>query len=81
VQGGAWGRQALMDRDRTTWTGARASWRGVEPSNGGTWSHRPDTEWVSDSDYEVCERRMQTLSQLTNAGSRPKPLLHREGTA
>jgi hypothetical protein len=40
----------------------------------------PTQNGTTDCDYEVCERWMQTVSQLVNAGSRLKPLIHREGT-
>ncbi len=40
----------------------------------------PTQNGTTDSDYEVCEGRMQTVTQLANAGSRLKPLLHWEGT-
>src|SRR6266403_6204671 len=33
----------------------------------------PTQSGTTDSDYEVCEGRMQTVSQLANAGSRLKP--------
>jgi hypothetical protein len=41
----------------------------------------PTQSGITDSDYEVCEGRMQTVTRLANAGSRLKPLMHREGTA
>jgi hypothetical protein len=40
----------------------------------------PTQSGTTDSDYEVREGRMQTVSQRANAGSRLKPLMHREGT-
>jgi hypothetical protein len=40
----------------------------------------PTQNGTTDSDYEVSEGRMQTVTQLANAGSRLKPLLQREGT-
>jgi hypothetical protein len=39
----------------------------------------PTQNGTTDSDYEVCEGRVQTVTQLANAGSRLKPLRHREG--
>jgi hypothetical protein len=50
-------------------------WGGVEPYSKA--AHQgvfgPTQSGTTDSDYEVREGRMQTVSQLANAGSRLKP--------
>jgi len=40
----------------------------------------PTQNGTTDCDYVVREGWRQTVSQLVNAGSRLKPLIHREGT-
>jgi len=49
------------------------------PSFCAGWVLGPTQSETTDSDYEVREGRMQTVSQLANAGARLKPLMHREG--